>query len=203
MRKSMFISAMCLSASVFLALYGWSQQRPSGKEPTHSQVTTGDKITPLDVKMGLWQVTSTTTTNGAIGLPPELLAQMTPEQRARYEAAMTRGGNGTPRATTYKSCLKDEKELSEDPFSALKSHPEVECEKKSVKSTSTDVEVSGSCTAKEADAKGDFHISFHALNSEHVVGTGQSSMTMNGRSMKSTMKYESKWLGATCPAGVN
>jgi hypothetical protein len=199
MRKSLFFGAACLLASVFFTLYGKSQQRPQGKEPEHSQVS----ITPIDVKMGLWQVTSTTTTNGMIGLPPEMMAQMTPEQRAQFEAAMRGRGNGTPRTITYKSCLRDKKELSEDPFSSLKSHPEVECEKKSVKSTSTDVEVSGSCTAKEMDAKGDFHISFHAVNSEHVIGTGQSNMTVNGRTMKSEMKYDSKWLGATCPADVN
>jgi hypothetical protein len=203
MRKSMCFGAMCLSATLFLALYGQSQQRPQGKESAHSQATTKDSITPLDVKMGLWQDTSTTTTEGMVGLPPGIAAQLTPEQRAKFEAAMSNGGNGTPRTITYKSCLRDKKELSEDPFSALKSHPEVECEEKSVKSTNTDVEVSGKCTAKEMDAKGDFHISFHALNSEHVMGTGQSNMTVNGRSMKSTMKYDSKWLGATCPAGVN
>jgi hypothetical protein len=199
MRKRLFFGAVCLSASAFIALYGQSQQRPQGKEPEHSQVT----ITPLDVKIGLWQVTSTTTTNGMMGLPPGMAAQMTPEQRAKFEAAMRGRGNGTPRTITYKSCLKDKKELSEDPFSSLKSHPEVECEQKSVKSTSTDVEVSGSCTAKEMDANGDFHVSFHALNPEHVIGTGQSTMTMNGRTVKSEMKYDSKWLGATCPAGVN
>lgn len=203
MRKSVFLGAVCLSATVFLAMHGRSQQRPQGKEPARSQANVKDSITPLDVKMGLWQITSTTTTTGMIGLPPDMAAQLTPEQRAKFEAAVSNGGNGKPKTITYKSCLRDKKELSEDPFSSLESHPEIECEKKSVKSTSTDVEVSGECTAKEMDAKGDFHISFHAANSEHVIGTGQSNMTVSGRSMKSDLKYDIKWLGATCPAGVN
>lgn len=203
MRKSLLFGAACLSVSVFFALYAQSQQQPQGNQPENSQVTMKDSITPLDVKLGLWQVTSTTTTNGMIGLPPEMAARMTPEQRAKFEAAISPGGNGTPRTITYKSCLRDKKELSEDPFSTMKSHPEVECEQKSFKSTSTDADVSGTCTAKEMDAKGDFHVSFHALNSEHVTGTGQSNMTVNGGTMKSDIKYDSKWLGATCPADVN
>ena len=48
MGKSMFFGAVCLWATVLLA---------------------GGKVTPLNVKTGLWETTSTTMINGSIGWP--------------------------------------------------------------------------------------------------------------------------------------
>ena len=178
MGKSMFFGAVCLWATVLLA---------------------GGKVTPLNVTTGLWETTSTTMINGSIGLPPELIARMTPEQRAKFEAAMKRRANGTPTTRTYKSCLT-KKQLNEDPFTD-KDHGKMKCQENVINSTGSDLEVKESCA--EEGGKGDVHISYHAFDSEHVTGNGEVTMTMNGHTMNSKLKYESKWLGATCPAGVN
>jgi hypothetical protein len=48
-------------------------------------VMAADKIQPLNVKLGLWETTHTTTTSGQMPIPPEMLAKLTPEQRAKME----------------------------------------------------------------------------------------------------------------------
>src|SRR5579864_7815284 len=59
----------------------------------------------LDIKPGLWDVASTVQMSGLPPIPN--LDQMTPEQRARIEAAM-KGMAGSPRTTTVKSCVTRE-----------------------------------------------------------------------------------------------
>ncbi len=67
-----------------------------------------DKVQPLNVKLGLWEVTSTTNVSGMPPIPDDVLARMTPEQRARMEAAMkARSGEG-PKTTVRKECITKE-----------------------------------------------------------------------------------------------
>jgi len=179
MRRSVFFCAVCLCATALMA---------------------GGKITPLNVKTGLWESTSTTTMNGALGVPPELLAQMTPEQKARYEAAMKHMANGAPRARTYKNCLT-EKQLKEDPFKDKEQTGDMKCHETVIRSTGSDIEVRESCS--EGTSSGEAHMTFHASSPEHVNGTGEITATMGGRTMHSTIKIDSKWQGATCPAGTH
>src|SRR5262245_12580449 len=74
----------------------------------------GSKV-KLDVKSGLWQTTKTMTTTGSMGIPPEMAAKLTPEQRARFEAAMKKQASGKSKTETTKDCLTPET-LAEDPF---------------------------------------------------------------------------------------
>jgi hypothetical protein len=157
----------------------------------------GGKI-KLDVKTGLWQTTTTRTVTGGMGLPPELAAEMTPAQRARYEAAAKKQGNGSPRTETHKDCLTPEK-LAEDPFSNKPHGDDVKCEETIIKSTSTDLEVRAVCTY--GSSKGNFHLSFHADSPEHVTGSGTTTTTVGGREMNIVTKMDSKWISTACPAG--
>ncbi|HVB33269.1 MAG TPA: DUF3617 family protein [Patescibacteria group bacterium] len=136
---------------------------------------------------------------GALGIPPEMESQLTPEQRARYEAAMKMMGNGKPRVRTYKGCLT-EKERTEDPFTDMNQYPKIKCRQTVIKSAGSDLEVKESCM--EETSKADIHMTFHASSPEHVTGTGTIVGTMGGGTMNSNMKMESKWLAATCPADV-
>jgi hypothetical protein len=69
----------------------------------------GDKIQPLDIKPGLWEFTSTNLVTGLPAMPPDVLAKMTPEQRAKIEAAMGARSGGVPRTITHKVCITREK----------------------------------------------------------------------------------------------
>lgn len=157
----------------------------------------GGKI-KLNVKTGLWQTTTTNTVTGSMGLPPEMAAKMTPAQRARFEAAAKKQGSGTPRKVSHKDCLTAEK-LAEDPFTDKSHGDNAKCEETVIKSTATDLEVRELCTY--GSSKTDIHLSFHADSPEHVTGSGTTTATTGGRVMKSTMKMDSKWISAACPAG--
>src|ERR1035441_6170576 len=61
---------------------------------------------PMDIKLGLWESTITTQMSGMPALPPELLSKLTPEQRAKMEAAMGRGG-ASPKTTTRHCVTKE------------------------------------------------------------------------------------------------
>ena len=176
MRKVIAMAVLCLWASGLWA---------GGKKP-------------LNIKTGLWQTTSTTTINGTMGLPPELTAKMTPAQRAKFEEAMKKRGNGVPQTRTYKSCLT-EKNLTEDPFKGK--NMKMKCQETVIKSTGTDLEVREACT--DGTAKSDIHMVTHADSSEHVTSTGNAAATVRGRTMHSVIKMDAKWLGPTCPAGTN
>jgi len=159
----------------------------------------GGKI-KLNVKTGLWQTTTTRTVTGGMGLPPELAAEMTPAQRARFEAAAKKQASGTPRTVTHKDCLTPEK-LAEDPFTDKSHGDNLKCQETLIKSTATDLEVRELCT--DGSSKSDIHLSFHADSPEHVTGSGTTTVTVGGRQMNSTMKMDSRWTSATCPAGTN
>ena len=58
---------------------------------------------PMDVKLGLWETTMTNQTDISSMIPPEVLARLTPEQRAKMEAAMQ--GRGGARTSTTKHCV--------------------------------------------------------------------------------------------------
>ncbi len=66
------------------------------------------QVTPLNVKTGEWESTMTNETSGQMPIPQEMLDKMTPEQRARMEAAMKARGMQGPRTIVNKQCVKKE-----------------------------------------------------------------------------------------------
>ncbi len=174
MRSMIISAAVCLSASTLFAQ---------------------GKITPLDVKTGLWQSTVSTAVSGSLGVPPEIAAKMTPEQRARAEAMMKqRDAEGRrTHTTTTKHCVT-EKDLQTNPF-AQKPEAAMKCVEHVLRSNGHEVEVRESCA--EGTSKSDMHLTFHAVDSEHVTGKGDVTATMGGRTMHSEMNMAMKWLG-TC-----
>src|SRR5215471_1665648 len=86
-----------------------------------------DKMQRLNVKTGLWEVTTTMSTQGETPVPAELLQRLTPEQRARMEARMKAQPAGRSRTTTEKNCLTEEDLAKGDSFSK---NPNQECTQK-------------------------------------------------------------------------
>jgi hypothetical protein len=62
----------------------------------------------------------------------------------------------------------------------------------------SEAEVDVSCTGRQGSFK--YHLALHASDQEHLSGTGRGSATVGGRTMSSDVKFESKWIEATCPA---
>lgn len=153
-------------------------------------------VIPMNVKTGLWENHSTLTVSGGLGLPPEAVAKMTPEQRARYTAALGAGERTSDHVN--KGCLTKE-DLTQDPAKMLNpGRDEGEsCHGDVINSTTTDLEVHSICTGT---AQSDMRIKLHAVDQEHVTGEGAGTATMGGHTMKTSYKFDSHWLGATCPA---
>jgi uncharacterized protein DUF3617 len=193
MKKMILLGAVCLSATVMLAQ---TQKKNTDQEP----VKTGVKMTPMNVKTGLWQSTSTITIIGGLGLPPEVLAKMSDEQKARYAAAMQAQSGGHSSTHTNKGCLT-QKDLTTDPFAQKNSDDEnIHCHGTLLSSTSTDIVLRETCTG---EASMTYTMKIHAVDQEHATGTGTGTATMGGHTMNSSVKFDSKWIGATCPAGTN
>jgi hypothetical protein len=65
-----------------------------------------DKNQPLDVRLGIWEITTVSDVSG-IEIPPEELAKMPPEMRAKMEAALKANMPKGPTSTTRKSCVTE------------------------------------------------------------------------------------------------
>jgi Protein of unknown function (DUF3617) len=169
MGKIALWSLTCLSASILLA---------------------AGKYQPLNVKTGMWQTTWTSTVSGAPPVPQEMLDKMTPEQRARFEAAMSKMASGTPVTRTSKSCLTRER-LEKDPFNDRKS-----CKETVVTSTGSKMEVHEVCTEEQSTF--DSKVRIEASDSESVKGWVQSTVTGSGKTMNVNGTFTSKWLGGVC-----
>lgn len=172
--------AMCLAAAVLLAQ---------------------SKFMPMNVKTGLWQSTSTLKMSGSLGLPPEMAAKLTPEQRARYEEQMKQyTDQHQAQTSTSKTCMTKQ-QLSEDPFQQ-NGTGDMKCKEKVIRSTPTDAEIQQSCTG-EGGTSNEIHMILHAQDREHVTGKGEIVMTMGGHTMKSDMNFQSKWIQETCPKNAD
>ena len=96
----------------------------------------------LNVKLGLWEVTSTTHTSGMPPLPKAMLEQMTPAQRAQMEAAMKAEAAKGPETRTERECITQED--VENPFQS-----ETEgCTQTIVTTTRTTQELRLTCTGE-------------------------------------------------------
>ncbi len=152
----------------------------------------GDKVQPLNIKTGLWEVTLTSAVSGRVPIPPERLAGMTPEQRAKFEAAMEKRASGVPKTRTYKNCITKE-QLNKDPFGDDKRN----CTRTVLKSTGSKMDIREVC---EGDGvKSDMTIQIEALSPENIKATGHVTAAGGEKSMNVNTNFTGKWLGATCP----
>src|SRR5690349_1232796 len=71
----------------------------------------------FDLKPGLWEIATTTESTGAPPIPADFLAKLTPEQQAKFQAAMQARMNH-PRQHTYQKCMT--REEIDDPGALLK-----------------------------------------------------------------------------------
>ncbi len=150
-----------------------------------------DNITPLNVKEGLWEMTVTHSMSGMPmpNIPPDALANMTPEQRARVEA-MTKG---TPTTDVRKECITIEKLEKHSAFSANRG----DCTRTVVSSTGSKLEVKFHCEEKQSSSDGTLRVEAVAFDSVkstmHMV-----SNTSSGHTMNMDFTISSKYLGPAC-----
>ncbi|MBV9153766.1 MAG: DUF3617 domain-containing protein [Alphaproteobacteria bacterium] len=144
----------------------------------------------FDVKPGLWEITSTGAATGAPPIPAEALAKLSPEQRAKMEAAMQAAMARSSQPRTSKSCIT-QKQL-EKTFAGTN---DKNCKQTIVSRTATLIEARVECTGEQ---KTSGTVRFQALSRETVRGEVKMAISGGGNTMNSNHTLEGKWLGADC-----
>lgn len=144
----------------------------------------------LNVKLGLWEMTSTSETSG---MPPVDTSKMTPEVRARIEAAMKARGGSPSAPIVRRDCLTKEK-LANAAFQDPQAN-DSSCKRTIVTNTPALLEMHIEC-ASPRKVTGDFRVDVLAsdnvkVTSKMAAGEGAQVMNVNG-----TMN--GRWLSAAC-----
>ncbi len=148
---------------------------------------------PLDVKLGLWETTISNQSDMSAMLPPDMLAKLTPAQRAQLEASMQgRGGRGM---SASKHCVT--KETINEAFAAANrgNSREMKCAQTFVTSTSSKMVMHMECTSESMKTSSEIQV--EAIDREHTKGSIVTT-SAGGRSGNMKMEMTSKWLGADC-----
>lgn len=147
---------------------------------------------PLDIRPGMWEGTTTTETTGTPAIPPELLARMTPEQKAMLEARMKAGTSQGPKTNVTKHCITKE-ELSKG-LTFGDDHGS--CQRTVVNGSSSKQEIRIECANSGIKASGTIHI--EAIDPEHVKFSVQVTSGDGAHTMKINTTGTSKWVSAPC-----
>lgn len=142
----------------------------------------------LDVKMGLWEITSTMDMGGQ--MPAMDTSRMTPEQRAQVEAMMKNMTGAHP--TVVKTCITKEKF---DRSSFATEQPGTTCTQNITTNTSSTLEATVSCKGGAAVTS---RLHIDALSSTSIKGSFTVATSEQGRGMNMNSTMTGQWLGADC-----
>jgi hypothetical protein len=149
---------------------------------------------PMDVKLGLWETTLTNQTDISSMVPPELLAKLTPEQRAQMEASMQ--GRGGARTSTTKRCVTKDTMNEALASASTDNMKKMNCTRTFVTSTSTKQVIHMECTSGTNKTSGD--VQAEVIDRENTKGSMVMTVGGGGRGGNMKMAWTSKWLGADC-----
>jgi len=145
----------------------------------------------LDVKTGQWETTTTGQMTGVPAIPPEALAHLTPEQRAKVESAM--GARGAKPIVSTSCMTKEKLDQAWNTGQNVKA-----CTTTVTSSSSSKQEVHLECNQNGAKTSGTIKV--EAVDSEHIRGSFQMMTATSDANHTMNMNYTftSKWLGAAC-----
>jgi len=148
-------------------------------------------IQPLDVKLGLWETTYVTQMSGLPPIPPEMLAKMTPEQKAKMAMMMKEREAEGPKTHTDKKCV-----TKEDLSKAKLLGEQKDCTTTVLTSTPRKLEAKMECHQEGGNAAG--NLMFEAVDSSNVKGTVHMVANGGGNTMTYDTKFTSKYVSASC-----
>jgi hypothetical protein len=163
-------------------------------------VAAGDNF---NIKPGLWETTTVSQSPGAPAISAEQQAQMdkmraslSPEMRAKLEAAQKKSQANAAAPHVRKSCVTQE-DLNK-PLAMDGGRDDGKCTKTVLKSTSSVQEVRVDCKSDRYNSSGT--IKLKASNSENWSGTLETVLTPVGQGSPMTIRtnVSGKWLGADC-----
>ncbi|HTI78841.1 MAG TPA: DUF3617 domain-containing protein [Acetobacteraceae bacterium] len=145
----------------------------------------------LDVKPGLWEVTTQGETTGVPPIPPQVLAQMSPAQRAQMMAAM-QGRMNQP--TVTRSCLT--KKMIDRGMSFDRPGDD-HCTQTVTGSSAHSLDVRVVCTGEQREkTTGSMHVD--ATSRESITGAFNMVSTDGTNTMTMKRTLQGKWLGSNC-----
>ena len=144
------------------------------------------------VKPGLWRTTTSVQTAGALPMSEADLAQLPPQMRAQFEAAMKAAMAQSAQPHTFTSCLTAER-LRKTLFFNFAHSPD--CKRTVVSTAASRWEMHEECAGA---AQRTTTARFQALSPEEITGETQISMTKGEHRLTSKGSVHSQWLGADC-----
>jgi hypothetical protein len=144
----------------------------------------------LNVKVGLWEITSISRFSGMPPLPKEVLDKMTPQQRADMEAKIKAAAAEEPEPEVSSECITQED--LEKPFNSANAE---ECKQTIVRTTRTTQEIRLVCTGK-TKGSGTFRVT--SPTPETMTGDLDLKVGEGANVMSITSKIKGRWLGADC-----
>jgi hypothetical protein len=150
------------------------------------------KVTPLNVKTGLWEVTTTTTASEKAMLPAALLEKLNPEERARVEERMKARKADAQKTTITKQCLTEKQLERGMPFHPVRNS----CNWTVVSSTGHKVAMQAECVDNGVKMEG--AVSIETLGPEEAKGSVQFLTGSENSAPSLTSTFTAKWIGPEC-----
>ncbi len=149
--------------------------------------------TPMNVKLGLWEVTVSTQRSGMPAMPQVDLSKVPPEQRARVEAMMKQQqGMMAGQPTVTKTCITKEK-LEKEFYQP--NQADDSCKRTLVSSTASLQDIKIECSGKTKMAG---TVRIEAVDNEHVTGKTHFDVDSEGHQMTVASTIAGKWVAADC-----
>ena len=143
----------------------------------------------LDVKPGLWEITSSHQITGIPPMPKEWKDKVTPEQRAAMEAAFKKETEKGPQTDTERECITQKD--SEKPFDI----GDKDCTQTVVRTTRTTQEVRLSCNG---ETKGNGVLRVTTPTPETMTGSLDLQLGEGADAMQVKSQLKGRWLGPDC-----
>jgi hypothetical protein len=141
----------------------------------------------LDVKVGLWELTMTSSIDFG-GAPPMDTSKMTPAQRAKIEETMKMVAQ--QHTDVQKKCM-----TKEEMAKSFLDKKDDSCTDKVTSNTATLFDVTRTCTG-ERPSTTQAHL--EASSPEKVNGTINVASSYGGNQQKMNMAFSGKWVAADC-----
>lgn len=146
----------------------------------------------LNVKLGLWEMHMVPQVSGDYpSIPEDQLAKMTPDQRAKMQAAMQMAMASMNKPRVTQDCMTAEKLQR-----GFGENDSVNCKTTVMTNSSSDFESHQICSDTNGTRDSLLHVS--AKGPDHVTGTIKSAMSHGSKSMTFNATMEGKWLSSDC-----
>ncbi|MGH8232556.1 MAG: DUF3617 family protein [Steroidobacteraceae bacterium] len=181
------------AAAITVALAGQSAPPTAQAPPPAAHAKLTAPVPQLNIKLGLWEIKTQPQVSGELPMSDDRLAKMSPDQRAKVQAAMQAAMAHMQQPRAMKECMTAAKRAQG--FDLGNDDP-TECQQTVATDTSTDFEVTQVCTTEQG--KNSTDMKFHAVSSDHVLGTVNAVVSHGTKTMTLNSTMEGNWLGSDC-----